>query len=149
MKRLLVAWLIGAASSVISGCSVYMAFTQPPAIDTEALDASGVSRDIVIERLGDPTDSTINADGSREDIFKYYEGSSTRWKIGRGIFHLAADILTLALWEVVATPMEFTIRGDKITARGDFDNADRLLSFRVLKREEKPLENMHRSQEEG
>ena len=144
MKRLVVALLIGIVSSVSSGCGVYMAFSQPPAID-----AGGLSRDVVIERLGNPTDSTKNADGSREDIFKYYEGSSTRWKIGRGIFHLAADILTLALWEVVATPMEFTIRGDKITAEGDFDKNEKLVSFKVLKREEKPLEKMHRRQVEG
>src|SRR5690242_9576555 len=149
MKRCLVAWLIAAASSMMSGCGVYMAFSQPPAVDTAAFEAGGLSRDVVIERLGNPADSTTNADGSRKDIFRYYEGSSTRWKIGRGIFHLAADIVTLALWEVVATPMEFTIRGDKITARADFDTAARLVAFKVLKREEKPLEKMHRPQDQG
>ena len=120
-----------------------MAFTQPPRIDTGALEAGGLSRDVVIERLGAPKSSVKNVDGSREDTFQYYEGSSSEWKIGRGIFHLAADVITLALWEVIATPMEFGLRGDKITAQATFDNTDRLTSFRVLGREIKPLEKRH------
>jgi hypothetical protein len=149
MKILMVALLIGVASCVSSGCGVYMAFTQPPAVDTEALEVGGLSRDVVVERLGAPKSSTKNADGTREDIFEYYEGSSTGWKIGRGVFHLAADIFTAALWEIVATPMEFGIRGDKVTGRADFDKNDRLVSFKVLKREEKPLEKIHKQGSEG
>ena len=105
-----------------------------------------MNRDVVIERLGAPRSSMKNADGTRNDTFEYYEGSESGWKIGRGVFHLAADIFTLALWEIVATPTEFAIRGDKITAQADFDNNDRLVSFRVLGREEKPLEKIHRQE---
>ncbi|HKY72031.1 MAG TPA: hypothetical protein VJL88_08945 [Nitrospira sp.] len=126
-----------------------MAFSQPPAVDTKTLEVGGLSRGVVIEQLGAPRSSSENADGTREDIFEYYEGSSTEWKIGRGVFHLAADFFTVGLWEIVATPMEFEIRGDKITARADFDKADTLVSFRVLKREEKPLEKIHKQESEG
>ena len=41
-----------------------MAFTQPPRVDTDALDAGGVSRDLAIERLGVPKSSVKNVDGS-------------------------------------------------------------------------------------
>ena len=140
MKSLATALLVGIASLFTSGCGVYMAFTQPPRVDTEALEAGGMSRDMVIERLGAPKSSVKNVDGSREDTFEYYEGSSSGWKIGRGIFHLAADVFTVALWEVVATPTEYGLRGEKITAQANFDNTDRLTSFRVLGRDTKPLE---------
>jgi hypothetical protein len=140
MKSLATALFVGIASLFTSGCGVYMAFTQPPRVDTEALEAGGMSRDVVIERLGAPKSSVKNVDGSREDTFEYYEGSSSGWKIGRGIFHLAADFFTVALWEVVATPTEYGLRGEKITAQANFDNTDRLTSFRVLGRDTKPLE---------
>lgn len=146
MKSLLWVVFIGVASLLSSGCGVYLAFTQPPAVDTAALERGGLSRDVVIERLGAPKSSTKNVDGTRNDTFEYYEGSGTGWKIGRGIFHLAADFFTMAFWEFVATPTEFAIRGDKITASADFDNNDRLVSFRVLGREEKPLEKIHKEQ---
>lgn len=143
MNSVLLVLLLGATALVSSGCGVYMAFTQPPPVDTAALEAGGVTRDLVIERLGAPKSSTKNADGTREDIFEFYEGSSTGWKVGRGIFHLAADLFTVALWEIVATPTEYAVRGDKLTARGDFDKTDRLVSFKILGREEKPLEKIH------
>lgn len=129
-----------------SGCGVYMAFNQPPAVDTAALEAAkGMTRDLVIERLGGPKSSTKNSDGSREEIYEFYEGSAAGWKAGRGVFHLVADIMTFALWEIVATPMEYAVRGDKLTARADFDARDRLTVFKVLRREEKPLEKIHRT----
>jgi hypothetical protein len=140
MKSLAIILFVGIASLFTSGCGVYMAFTQPPRVDTEALEAGGLNRDAVIERLGAPKTSLKNADGSREDIYEFYAGSSSGWKAARGTFHLIADVLTVALWEIVATPTEYAARGEKITARADFDNTDRLISFRVLGREMKPLE---------
>ena len=41
MKSLATALFVGIASLFTSGCGVYMAFTQPPRVDTEALDAGG------------------------------------------------------------------------------------------------------------
>jgi hypothetical protein len=147
MAKSLACLVFVTASGILnSGCGVYMAFTQPPQVDTAALEAGGLSRDHVIERLGAPRSSTKNTDGSRNEVYEFYEGSSSAWKIGRGTFHLVADIFTTALWEIVATPMEYGIRGDKITALADFDKNDRLVSFKVLGREEKPLEKIHKEQ---
>jgi hypothetical protein len=140
MKTLLYALSIGVASLLSSGCGMYMAFTQPPKVDTQALEAGGLSRDMVIERLGAPRASTKNVDGSREDTYEYYEGSESGWKIGRGVFHLLADVFTLALWEVIATPTEYVIKGEKLTAQVNFDNTDRMTAFKVLGREGKPSE---------
>ncbi len=147
MKSLVLALAMGVVSFLSSGCGVYLAFTQPPPVDTAALErGSGWSRSAVVERVGIPKSSIVNPDGTREEMFEFYEGSSTGWKVGRGLFHLGADILTVALWEIVATPSEFLIRGDKITAQATFDSSDRLTSFKVLGREVKPLEKIHKSQ---
>lgn len=134
MKSLAMVLFVGVASLFSSGCGVYMAFTQPPRVDTGALESGGMSRDVVIERLGAPKSSIKSADGTREDTFEFYEGSSSGWRIGRGIFHLLADLFTIALWEIIATPTEYAVRGEKITAQATFDNTDRLTSFRVLRR---------------
>jgi hypothetical protein len=56
---------------------------------------------------------------------------------------MMADLFTLGLWEIVATPTEFAIRGDKITTQAVFDSKDVLRKFTVIKREEKPLEKIH------
>ena len=133
--------VVGITALSSSGCGVYMAFTQPPRVDTTALEGGGaISRDVVIEKLGAPKSSVKNADGTREDIYEFYEGSDTGWKIGRGIFHLGADIFTYGLWELVATPTEYLMKGDKITAQATFDAADRLTSFKVIGREGKKPE---------
>jgi hypothetical protein len=132
MKNLAMLSFVVVASFFSSGCGVYMAFTQPPHVDTAAFEAGGVSRDMAIEKLGIPKSSVKNADGTRDDIFEYYEGSKEGWKIGRGVFHLLADIVTIALWEIVATPTEYGLRGSKNTAQVNFDSNDRLTSFKIL-----------------
>jgi hypothetical protein len=147
MKNVALALAVGVASLFSSGCGVYTAFTQPPPVDITALEAGGGwSRAAVINKLGPPVSSGRNEDGTRTEIYQFYEGSSTGWKIGRGLFHLGADIFTLALWEIVAWPSELLLRGDKITAQATFDKNDRLTSFQVSGREEKPLEKMHKNQ---
>lgn len=146
MKFLASIVFIVAVGFASGGCGVYMAFTQPPKVDTNRLEAGAMSRDVVVERLGAPVSTIKNADGSREEVYQFYEGSSSAWKIGRGIFHLAADLFTAALWEIVATPMEYGVRGDKLTAHAEFDKNDRLTEFRIVGREEKPLERIHKQQ---
>jgi hypothetical protein len=146
MKTVMVAFLIGAASLVSSGCGAYMAFTQPPAVDIAALQEPNMPRTYYLERLGVPKGTTTNADGTRVDVYEFYEGSSQGWSKGRGAFHVAADVLTLCLWEIVATPMEWGLRGDKLTARAEFDKNEQATSFKIVGREEKPLEKIHRPQ---
>ena len=132
--------VVGITALSSSGCGVYMAFTQPPAVDTAGLEEGGLPRDVIIERLGAPKSSVKNADGTREDLYEFYKGSETGWKIGRGLFHLGADIVSLGLWEIAATPGEYLLKGEKITAQANFDTTDRLTSFRVLGREKPPEE---------
>ena len=120
------------------GCSVYLAASQPDEVDIAALEQGGMPRDAVISKIGGPISSTKNANGTRTDVYEFYEGSATGWKVGRATFHLIADIFTAALWEIIATPTELAIRGSKITARADYDQRDIMTVFKILGRE-KPI----------
>jgi hypothetical protein len=129
------------------GCSVYTAFTHPPKVDIEGLEnLKGADRIYVMQECGAPISSSKNNYGGPTDIYKFYEGSS--WAKGRGVFHLIADIITLALWEVIAWPSELAARGDELTAEAVFDDDDKLVSFKVLGRKPKELERVHENQEE-
>lgn len=126
-------WLpLGLVALLSQGCGVYLAATQPQKVDVGALASGGVPRDMVIARIGVPTSSVKNEDGTRTEIYEFYGGSAAGWKFGRAAFHAAADLFTFALWEVVATPTEMTIKGEKRTARAEFDKNDALKEFRVL-----------------
>jgi hypothetical protein len=94
-----------------------MAGTQPAKVDVATFESGGMARDQVISKLGVPVSSTKHDDGTRTDIFEFYRGSATGWKVGRATFNPVADVFTLGLWEVVATPTEMIIKGDKVTAR--------------------------------
>lgn len=133
VQTAVMALFLGAASLVSSGCGVYMAFTHPRFVDPAALEAGvGWSREAVIEKLGAPRSSVRKADSTRVELYDFHEGSETGWNIGRGIVHLVMDVLSLGVWETIATRMEYAIRGDKLTGQATFDKDDRLASFRVL-----------------
>lgn len=133
IQTVVMALFLGAASLVSSGCGVYMAFTHPRFVDAAALEAGvGWSREAVIEKLGTPRSSVRNADGTLVELYEFYEESETGSNVSRGIGHLVKDIFTFGVWEMLATRMEYAIRGDKLTGQATFDKDDRLTSFRVL-----------------
>lgn len=111
------------------GCSLYLAASQPPKVDVGAFSAGGMPRDAVVAKLGAPTSSVKHEDGTRTELYEFYEGSATGWKVGRATFNLIADIFTLGLWELIASPAELMIKGDKVSARAEFDDRDRLTEF--------------------
>ena len=113
------------------GCSVYLAATQPPKVDLAPFEMKGIHRELVVATLGTPVSSVQHEDGTRTDVYQFYKGSEAGWKAGRATFHFVADLFTIALWEIVATPTELLIKGDKMTARAGFDRHDVLQEFKV------------------
>ena len=130
------------------GCSIYLAATQPEKVDATMLEQGGLPRDVVLPTLGAPTATTKEADGSRVEVFQFYGGSATGWKMGRAAIHAAADFFTLGLWEIVGTPTEMAIKGSKLTARATFDHNETLREFAVLGRE-KALRPQEKQAEEA
>lgn len=114
------------------GCSVYLAASQPPKVDLNAFAQAGVPRDMIVAKLGTPTSSVRHENGTRTDVYEFYQGSATGWKVGRAAFHAVADVFTLALWEIIGTPSEMAIRGDKVSARAEFDQSEILREFKVM-----------------
>lgn len=129
------------------GCSVYTAWTHPPAVNIEEVSYPGVKRGYVISQLGPPISSEGRKDGSRTEMYRFYEGSEQWWAKLRGVFHLLADVVTLALWEIVAWPGELAARGDKVTAEAEYDAKDKLVSFQILGRMPYELERVHETGE--
>ena len=56
-------------------------------------------------------------------------------KAGRALFHGAADVVTLGLWELVATPMEGVFDGDEVAFRVRYDAEDCVDEVVLLKGE--------------
>jgi len=131
MKIIVVATLIAVLSVFSQGCSVHMALNQPDKVDLRSLEQGGMSREMLIAKFGMPVSSTKNDDGTRTDVYEFYEGSSG-WKYGRATFNFLADIITITLWELIAWPAETALRGDKLSAMASFDKKDILVQFKVM-----------------
>lgn len=59
---------------------------------------------------------------------------STGAKAGRAVFHGAADLVTLGLWEIVATPTEGAFSGDEMVYRVRYDANENVDEVAALKK---------------
>jgi len=128
--------LIGAFALCIfvplSSCSVYMAAKQPDAKNLDLL-AVGTPRALLLAEFGLPVVAETR-DGHRYEIFKFVNGYSSGAKAGRAVFHGAADVLTLGVWEVIGTPTEGIFSGDEMAFRVRYDKDDRVDEVVALKK---------------
>jgi hypothetical protein len=108
MKKMIALALI--VGMLNSGCAVMMAANQPSKVDEGVLTA-GMPRNAILAELGAPI-TTDTTNGKRTDLISYTQGTGTGWKVGRAVFHGIADVATIFLWELIATPIE-TIWGKK------------------------------------
>ncbi|WP_292527753.1 hypothetical protein [Methylocystis sp.] len=115
----------------LSSCSVYMAAKQPDAKNIE-LFRVGTPRGMLLAEFGLPTVAETR-DGHKYEIYKFVNGYSAGAKAGRAVFHGAADVVTLGLWEVVGTPTEGVFSGDEMAYRVRYDKNDIIDEVAVLK----------------
>lgn len=113
-------------ATVPSGCSVYMAATQPDPKDLSVL-SPGTPRTRVIAALGAPVVSETRGQ-AKIDTFVVRQGSSRAAKTARALFYGAADVFTLGLWEVIGTPIEIIARGRAVRVEVAYDENDRVRS---------------------
>jgi len=118
--------------SLLWGCSVYMAAKQPDAKNLDLL-AVGTPRAMMLAEFGLPTVAETR-NGHRYEIFKFVNGYSAGAKAGRAVFHGAADVLTLGVWEVVGTPTEGIFSGDEMAFQVRYDKDDRIDEVVALKK---------------
>lgn len=115
-----------------SGCSVFMAAKQPDKKNVDLFKV-GTPRSMLLAEFGLPTVSEIR-DGKKHEIYKFIQGYSTGAKAGRAVFHGAADILTLGLWEIIGTPTEGVFSGDEMAYEVSYDNDSRVDQVIALKK---------------
>lgn len=73
-------------------------------------------------------------DGRKYEIYKFVDGYGAGAKAGRAVFHGTADILTLGLREIIATPTEGAFSGDEMAFRVRYDSDDRVNEVAALKK---------------
>jgi hypothetical protein len=116
---------------VLTGCGAYMAAKQPDKKDID-LFRIGTPRAMLLAEFGLPIVSE-ERDGRKYEIFKFVQGYSGGAKTGRAVFHGAADIVTLGLWEIVATPTESAFSGNEMAFRVRYDKDDLIDEVAALK----------------
>jgi hypothetical protein len=115
-----------------SSCSVFMASTQPEKKDTD-LFRVGTPRSLLLAEFGNPIASE-DRDGKRHEVFSFVQGYSAGAKAGRAVFHGAADVFTLCLWEVIATPTEGVFDGSEVAYEVSYDTDSRIDEVVFLKK---------------
>lgn len=116
--------------SLFSGCSVYMAASQPTKKDLAILN-TGTDRDYVIAEFGAPVVSELTADGKKE-IYTFIQGYNKAVKVTRAAFHGMADVASIGLWEVIGTSVETAYSGEKISVRIIFDKEGKVKESSIL-----------------
>ncbi|MCY4386963.1 MAG: hypothetical protein OXC18_07630 [Desulfurellaceae bacterium] len=112
-------------------CSPYMAAKQPGKKDV-SLFRVGTPRSMLIAEFGPPT-ATEMQEETRHDIFAFRQGYSAGARAGRAVFHGAADVVTLGLWEVVGTPTEGVFDGTEMAFEVSYDENNRVKTVVPLK----------------
>jgi len=110
-----------------------MAAKQPSAKNVD-LFRVGTPRGVLLAEFGLPIVSEVRNE-KKYEIFKFVQGYSAGAKAGRAVFHGAADVLTLGIWEVIGTPTEGIFSGDELVYEVSYDKNDRIEQVTALKKE--------------
>ncbi len=127
LTGLLAAALLAASHT---GCSVFLAATQPPKKNLSLLQY-GTPRSRVLAEFGTPTSSRM-VNWTRVDTFNILQGYSREMRAGRAIAHGTADLLTGGLWELAGTPAEMVFDGKRLHFEVTYDAQDRVIGVLTL-----------------
>lgn len=136
--KLIAACLVLGVSA--SGCSVYMSARLPEKKNLALLNA-GTDRDLLIAEFGVPIYSEKLENGDKKEIYTFVQGYGKAARFGRTIWHGAADVASLGLWEIIGTPIESTFDGKKVSVSVIFDNNNQVKEARVLQLNEQKLDD--------
>lgn len=132
MKKITIQFLaIIISANILSGCAVVMAAKQPGKKDLTVLRA-GTERGLVLAELGQPVSSEKENNTTRE-LYKFVQGYSKVTKAGRALFHGAADVFTVGMWEAVATPTEAVFDGSEMLVQVIYDENNKVSKVDLLK----------------
>ncbi|MCJ8330218.1 MAG: hypothetical protein HRT89_07515 [Lentisphaeria bacterium] len=116
-----------------SGCAAMMAANQPDYTDLAFLH-NGVSRTNVVAELGKPILSEKDAKGNLIETYQFKQGYKTSTRVIRIMFHVAADVFTLFLWEFIGMPMETAFDGNVTTVNTTYDNKKKIAELKIIEK---------------
>ena len=132
MKKWVAYGLITLFCVSASGCAAVMVATQPAKKDLRCLKI-GTPRDKVVTELGKPVMTDTDEQKNRIDIFQFKQGFDASTKTARALVHTTADVFTLGLWEVVATPAEAFFGAKDMGIKVFYDENDKVKNVVYLK----------------
>lgn len=104
-------WSLGLyCSFLLVGCSVGMAASGHKEQDTSII-FPGSNKAVIVSKLGPPDTSRTTDIGQQEDTYLIKDGNES--SSGRAWAHAGLDLLSLGIWEVVATPYELAQSEEK------------------------------------
>ena len=124
MRRVATITLLFGFCAISSGCSVMMAARAPEKKDLSVL-TPGAARSQVVAELGPPLQSRTDQYGEK-DVFAFKQGYTLPTRVVRSTVHAAADVATVAIWEVVGTPLESSLQGEDVRVEVAYDDAERV-----------------------
>ena len=110
---------------VTSGCAAVLAAKQPEYVDTSVLHV-GAPRPQIVATFGLPLMSEKDKDGNLVETYQFKQGYKTEVKVLRVMFHIAADVFTLFLWEILGMPLEMVFDGNQTTVNATYDENNRV-----------------------
>ena len=108
-------------------CSVGMAASGHKEQDTSII-FPGSNRAVITAKLGPPDSSRVLDDGKTEDTYLIKAGNES--SSGRAWAHAGLDLLSLGLWEVVATPYELAQGEEKSRYTITYDPAGNVVDVK-------------------
>ncbi len=122
------------ASFILSGCAVAMSAKRSTYQGDPAIIQVGADRMQIESTFGSPNMTASLGEGETKVIYKidpnaHREGTRNAAVAG----HVAADVLTLGLWEIVGTPLELAAQDDFTTYIIVYDANNKIKSVEVVK----------------
>lgn len=124
---------MGLVISILSGCATSTVLGRPKEKNLMVLNP-GTSRGTVLSELGAPAYSKDLSNGEKFDTFAFDKGVSGGYKFGRGFFHIAADLFTIFLWEIVGWPAEKIAAGNNTTVEVSYDKDEKVKTVNYVKK---------------
>ena len=131
MTTLFMMLVVGVVSS-LTGCAATMASRQPSKKNVD-LFSEGTYRSELIAEFGQPLGTEVRPDGKRYEVYKFVQGYGTGAKVARTITHVALDMGTLFVWEIIGIPIETVCDGQEMAYEIAYNENNRVDHVIALK----------------
>ena len=120
MKKIFIAGSLSIVLLMQAGCTAIAVANQPKQKNL-AVFSNGITRDEVIQEIGQPTTS-VKKSGKQIDTFSFNQGTSMAHRAGRIFLHSVAGTVSVGMWDFIgptveakygSTPMQYEVTYNK------------------------------------